>query len=45
MKKEKKEYVDICFIRAEPHVIKYFPSLSRLKEVYHEDNGTIQSLK
>jgi len=42
--KENKD-VDICFVHAKSHAIKYSPSLPRLKEVYQEENRASQSLK
>ena len=42
MQDEEKEDVDICVVHAEPHDVKYFPSLPRLKKVYQEDNGASQ---
>ena len=45
VKDEEKEGVDIFVVHVESHSIKYCPSLPRLKEVYQEDNGAIQSPK
>ena len=42
IKNEKKEDVDTCVVHGESHVVKYFPSLPRLKQVYQEDSGSTQ---